>query len=577
MWPLAQALVVTLLLVQGAAAGGVLDRCRQEWFEQRLDHFRWWPAPGDAAAAPRGAPPPPPRTWRQRYFVCDGGWRGPGAPIFFYAGNEGPVEGYIKSGGLMWRGSEAFGALLLWVEHRYYGESQPFGPDSWRVDPTFLTSRQAMADYANILRALKQQWGAEDSPVVAFGGSYGGMLAAWMRRHYPHLVAGAVAASAPVGQFPGAPGFRPAEFWKIVTKSATPEAGAPADCAPNVRAAFARLLELGACEDGRGELSRRFRLCQPLASQEDAVALAYWAQGAFDAYGMGSYPFASSYMGGTDEHPLPPWPMRAACAHMTADAAWLGRYAAAAAAAATGGSPAGAAAGQGRGLQGGGGEGEGEGGALLDGLRGAAGVLYNATGSKACFDIALEGPADGSTGAWDWQVCTEFMGQELPYFPANGVDDMFWAQGEGLDLGSIAAHCREAWGVEPVVDTHITMDGGLDYRGVTNIVFSNGLLDPWSAFGLLEAGPGVDASIVAVKIPDGGHHVDLMFDHPEDSPAIRGARATILAEVARWVEAPAPAPALAGEAAPAAVRAAPAPAPAAAPAGEAAPAAVATI
>jgi hypothetical protein len=43
-------------------------------------------------------------------------------------------------------------------------------------------------------------------------------------------------------------------------------------------------------------------------------------------------------------------------------------------------------------------------------------------------------------------------------------------------------------------------------RSVTNIVFTNGGLDPWSAFGVLETEAAWDASIVSILIPDGGHH-----------------------------------------------------------------------
>lgn len=39
-------------------------------------------------------------------------------------------------------------------------------------------------------------------------------------------------------------------------------------------------------------------------------------QGAFDAYAMGNYPYATSYISGDPDHPLPPWPMRAACNRM---------------------------------------------------------------------------------------------------------------------------------------------------------------------------------------------------------------------------------------------------------------------
>lgn len=103
------------------------------------------------------------------------------------------------------------GAALFFVEHRYFGESLPFGNQSWVGNNVgYLTSDQALADYAYFLTVLKQSlpW---DCPVFSFGGSYGGMLTAWFRLKYPAIVMGGLAASAPLA-FHGTPDYDPAAF-----------------------------------------------------------------------------------------------------------------------------------------------------------------------------------------------------------------------------------------------------------------------------------------------------------------------------------------------------------------------------
>ena len=92
----------------------------------------------------------------------------------------------------MWDIAPEFGALLVFAEHRYYGESMPFGNKSLS-DPKYLgylNSEQALADYVDLIGYLKSDPKTKNSPVIIFGGSYGGMLSAWMRMKYPHIVQG---------------------------------------------------------------------------------------------------------------------------------------------------------------------------------------------------------------------------------------------------------------------------------------------------------------------------------------------------------------------------------------------------
>ena len=64
----------------------------------------------------------------------------------------------------------------------------------------------------------------------------GGMLTAWFRMKYPHLLDGGIAASAPIWTYLGEdPPVDPGAFAKIVTGDAWPEGGSAHDCADNVR------------------------------------------------------------------------------------------------------------------------------------------------------------------------------------------------------------------------------------------------------------------------------------------------------------------------------------------------------
>lgn len=423
--------------------------CTTRWFTQPIDHFSW-------AGTPTGA-----LTYQQRYLTYDAHWRNDSAGmIFFYVGNEGDVNLYADHTGLMWENAAAEGAYIVFAEHRYYGLSQPFGSASslWLE---YLTHEQALADYAALIFALQAELGAGAQPVVVFGGSYGGKLAAWMRIKYPGVVAGAVAASAPVLFFEGTtpdPGNYE-QFWQVVTRDMQPYGGSAAACAPNARAAW-DAIDAAAAED-MARLSTLFQLCTPLATQADIYALKIMHLNAWDSCSMGDFPYPSNYLTGGGPL-LPAFPVRAMCEYLSNASLPSDPW------------------------------------ALLGAFNAAGNVFNNATLNVECYVLPTDLWLDG---IWDYQYCTETLPEET-YFTRDGVHDAFWPV-NAFNKTAIEAHCFDKFGVKPRWTWIREQYGGA--RGGTNIVWTNGDYDPWSSGGVLPNSTHDTPSTPAFLISEGAH------------------------------------------------------------------------
>jgi lysosomal Pro-X carboxypeptidase len=467
----------------------------ERWFAQRIDHLT------------SNVPPGGNLSFEQRYFVYDKHWAS-GNPIFFYCGNEANVELYVNATGLMWERAENFGAMLIWAEHRYYGESQPFGSlTASSENRDYLSVEQAMHDYAALVGAFKRDIGSPDSAVIAFGGSYGGMLASWMRFKYPHLIDGAIAASAPIWSFEGEnPQCNPNFYADGVTYDVSQAGGVSTPwCEANFRAAFAqeRLVYAGSTTEGRAALADAFHLCEPLDDDPSAGwTVTYWVNEALSYMAMGNYPYASSYILNGDGE-LPPFPVITGCD------AFLGEDLTA-----TCGSNAWDVCPP-----------------LYEGLAKFAGVYYNNSGSLPCNNLTASVNPESAmvNNLWGYQYCTEIF----QLFGQDGITDIFWpypwnttAEVENCGLTND--------GLLPRVDWATITFGDHDQwrRSTSNIVWSNGEYDPWAGGGV---NYNLSESLLAIKIPRAAHHLDLMFSDPGDTDAVKEARDFEMHHVRRWI------------------------------------------
>ncbi|XP_033211704.1 lysosomal Pro-X carboxypeptidase [Belonocnema kinseyi] len=435
-----------------------------EYFEVPVDHFSFSVN----------------NTFKMRYLMNDTWQKGHDAPIFFYTGNEGDIKLFAENTGFMWDIAPEFGALLIFAEHRYYGESMPFGNKSFS-DPKYfgyLTSEQALADYVDLIEYLKSQPKLKKSPVIAFGGSYGGMLSGWMRMKYPHIIQGAIAASAPVLQFTGHTDCE--AFSRIVTSDFR---AADPTCPKVIRKSWNAITNITSSPEGLKWLSESWQLCKPLANSSQVIILKQWLNDIYGNLAMVNYPYETSFLA-----PLPPNPISVMCKYLRNSTL-----------------PAKP---------------------LLLSIFQAISVYTNYTGKTKC-NLIDDASPDLGTAAWNYQACTEMV---MPMC-SNGVHDMF--EPTPWNINEFSDKCFASYKARPRPDKACKEYGCSDLSTASNIVFSNGLLDPWSSGGVLT---NVSSSAVAIIIPEGAHHLDLRGKNPKDPFSVIQARNFERYSIRAWIE-----------------------------------------
>ncbi|KAG6585994.1 Lysosomal Pro-X carboxypeptidase, partial [Cucurbita argyrosperma subsp. sororia] len=423
-----------------------LDGLATFYYKQPLDHFNYQPQSYD--------------TFDQRYVIDFKHWQGVNlnAPIIVGFGSEGDVEDDISFLDFPIRLASRYKAMLVYLEHRFYGKSVPFGSIEKAMKNAsvrgYLNSAQALADYAEMLLHIKKMFASQTSPTIVIGASYGGMLASWFRLKYPHIALGALASSAPILYFDN---ITPQDgYYSIVSKSFKETSQT---CYETIRRSWAEVDRIANNKpEGLMILSKRFKTCEKLNGSDE---LKYYLD-----YVLTS---AAQYNNPHEK------PVRGICAAIDEAAR-----------------------------------------KNSDVIEQVVAGVVAFMGERDCYDVFESGHPNNPIDPFTWQEYSEIV---MP-IGVSGKDKDSMFPTAPFDFNKFKKDCKALYGVSPNPHWITTLYGGQDlklilHRFGSNIIFSNGLKDPYSSGGVLH---NISESIVAIPTAEGSHCLDLqegMEDDPE--------------------------------------------------------------
>ncbi|XP_056683526.1 uncharacterized protein [Spinacia oleracea] len=415
-------------------------------FTQRVDHF--------------GSSNLGNLTFTQNLLVDDTRWGGAQtrAPIFvLFGGEDGELFAPERYGTLA-KSADEFKAMIIHIQHRFYGDSIPLGTiESAMADHqvrSCLATDQALQDYAVIIQSLKVNYSARNSPVIVMGIGYAGALATWFRLRYPEIAIGALASSTPLlyyGNSTTSDGY-----CSIVSndfKDVNPK------CYESIRRSWKEIDDIAIKPNGLAELTNIFNTCRPLQSSEE---IKHWLAQMYSAAVQYDEP---NNLG-----------VKTICDYAVNKPSSIDGVATA--------------------------------------IRGKL-IMENCLqnhiiGVKSPFE-----PFANDTVAWEWQRCNELI------FPVGCLEETM-LPAKPFNFIEFKKSCQSRFGVLPNPHSPISFFGSKNIiESLTgfggNIIFSNGLRDPFSSGSILQ---DLSKTIVAIKTTEGTTCMDMTssnldFNDPE--------------------------------------------------------------
>ncbi|GIQ82805.1 peptidase S28 [Kipferlia bialata] len=425
------------------ASEAELGEAQANWYdEQLLDHF-------DKVDI---------SYWSQKFYINDTYYT-PGGPVLLFLGGEGPespkcVGGYFYVNTF----AKMLGGLIVDLEHRYYGESIPV-EDYATENMHYLSSEQALADTARFISYFTDagMYDVEGAPWIAIGGSYSGNLAAWMRLRYPHLIAGALASSAPVKA--------EVDYYQYfdVVQASLGTSSYGNQCTQAVADAVTRAETLIATKSGRDELFRMFNLCDDI-DYSDVNDVANFMS------------LLDDPIAGTIQY-AKPGDIEALCTDIV----------------------------------------DGPNSSTLENIAELVAAEYYPGCVDASYQSTIDSMLDldptaetASERAWTWQCCTEFS-----YWQTGTTSDVV---SELVDVDYFHSWCSDVFGIEAeeadmqTAQTNVLY--GAEKQRISNVFYANGDVDPWHALGNMFDNPASPRYVM-----HGTSHCADMYATKLDDPA----------------------------------------------------------